>query len=213
MTDSTQPGSDEALLTILTTEHFVLQTARGGTIGEANGRAALYLGAPLRRRWAMRVARILLQPPTQLRVLLYPDTSRCDRLFYPDTAHGTAVAAGHAPAPSTDVPPRQDRPSPVLRPLAWWESPWLQLAAMVLFTVAFLAYLVLAIARRLRRSRGPVVSFSSAHWLAGSGLAAVSGFLGYLVLIGGSARLGGPDDLRLLASGAPRAPRSDCRNG
>jgi hypothetical protein len=45
MTDSTQPGPDDALLTILTTEHFVLQTARGGTIGEANGRAAIYLGA------------------------------------------------------------------------------------------------------------------------------------------------------------------------
>jgi hypothetical protein len=36
---------DAALLTILTTEHFVLQTARGGTIGEANGRASIYLGA------------------------------------------------------------------------------------------------------------------------------------------------------------------------
>jgi hypothetical protein len=36
---------DPQLLTALTTEHFVLQTARGGTIGEANGRAALYLGA------------------------------------------------------------------------------------------------------------------------------------------------------------------------
>jgi MFS family permease len=33
------------LLTMLTTEHFVLQTAYGGTIGEANGRAAIYLGA------------------------------------------------------------------------------------------------------------------------------------------------------------------------
>lgn len=36
---------DPQLLTALTTEHFVLQTARSGTIGEANGRAALYLGA------------------------------------------------------------------------------------------------------------------------------------------------------------------------
>jgi hypothetical protein len=36
---------DRQLLTVLTTEHFVLQTARGGTIGEANGRAAVYLGA------------------------------------------------------------------------------------------------------------------------------------------------------------------------
>jgi hypothetical protein len=46
MTDSPpDQASDGRLLTILTTEHFVLQTARGGTIGEANGRAAIYLGA------------------------------------------------------------------------------------------------------------------------------------------------------------------------
>jgi hypothetical protein len=44
MTDSPQPPPDGSLLTILTTEHFVLQTARGGTIGEANGRASIYLG-------------------------------------------------------------------------------------------------------------------------------------------------------------------------
>jgi hypothetical protein len=36
---------DPQLLTALTTEHFVLQTARGSTIGEANGRASIYLGA------------------------------------------------------------------------------------------------------------------------------------------------------------------------
>jgi hypothetical protein len=46
MTDSPrEQAPDGHLLTILTTEHFVLQTARGGTIGEANGRAAIYLGA------------------------------------------------------------------------------------------------------------------------------------------------------------------------
>jgi len=45
VTDSPQPGPDGTLLVILTTEHFVLQTARGGTIGEANGRASIYLGA------------------------------------------------------------------------------------------------------------------------------------------------------------------------
>jgi len=45
MTDAPEPGPDPGLLTILTTEHFVLQTARGGTISEANGRASIYLGA------------------------------------------------------------------------------------------------------------------------------------------------------------------------
>jgi hypothetical protein len=46
--DPTAPGDerlDPQLLTVLTTEHFVLQTARGATISEANGRAAIYLGA------------------------------------------------------------------------------------------------------------------------------------------------------------------------
>jgi MFS family permease len=38
------PPPPGQVLTILTTEHFVLQTARGGTIGESNGRAAIYLG-------------------------------------------------------------------------------------------------------------------------------------------------------------------------
>ena len=33
------------LVTIVTTEHFTLQTARAATISEANGRASIYLGA------------------------------------------------------------------------------------------------------------------------------------------------------------------------
>jgi hypothetical protein len=35
----------QAMVTILTTEHFNLQTARSSTISEANGRASLFLGA------------------------------------------------------------------------------------------------------------------------------------------------------------------------
>jgi hypothetical protein len=35
----------QALLTVLTTEHFTLQGARGSTIGESSARAALYVGA------------------------------------------------------------------------------------------------------------------------------------------------------------------------
>jgi hypothetical protein len=45
MSESVQPAPDSHVVTILTTEHFTLQTARGGTIGEANGRASIYLGA------------------------------------------------------------------------------------------------------------------------------------------------------------------------
>jgi hypothetical protein len=45
MNESAQPAPESHLVTILTTEHFTLATARGGTIGESNGRASIYLGA------------------------------------------------------------------------------------------------------------------------------------------------------------------------
>jgi hypothetical protein len=40
-----QDPDPQALLTILTTEHFTLQGARGSTISESSARAALYVGA------------------------------------------------------------------------------------------------------------------------------------------------------------------------
>ena len=44
MDQPTDPVARQLALTALTTEHFNLQTARMGTIAEANGRATLYLG-------------------------------------------------------------------------------------------------------------------------------------------------------------------------
>jgi hypothetical protein len=38
-------GTDQGLLTTLTTEHFTLQGARSQTVSESTGRSALYLGA------------------------------------------------------------------------------------------------------------------------------------------------------------------------
>src|SRR5690349_12066927 len=38
-------GTDQSLLTTLTTEHFTLQGARSQTVSESTGRSALYLGA------------------------------------------------------------------------------------------------------------------------------------------------------------------------
>ena len=46
MDEPTDPLARQLALTALTTEHFNLQTARMGTIAEANGRSTLYLGAP-----------------------------------------------------------------------------------------------------------------------------------------------------------------------
>ena len=40
-----QQAREQAFMTALVTEHFVLQSARSATIGEANGRAAIYLSA------------------------------------------------------------------------------------------------------------------------------------------------------------------------
>ena len=45
MDQPTDPLTRQLALTALTTEHFNLQTARMGTIAEANGRSTLYLGA------------------------------------------------------------------------------------------------------------------------------------------------------------------------
>jgi hypothetical protein len=39
-----QQAREQAFITALVTEHFVLQSARSATIGEANGRASIYLG-------------------------------------------------------------------------------------------------------------------------------------------------------------------------
>jgi small-conductance mechanosensitive channel len=43
--DSPAAVDRQALLTVLTTEHFTLQGARGSTVGESSARAALYVGA------------------------------------------------------------------------------------------------------------------------------------------------------------------------
>ena len=40
-----QQAREQAFVTALVTEHFALQSARSATIGEANGRAAIYLSA------------------------------------------------------------------------------------------------------------------------------------------------------------------------
>ena len=44
-TVETEAPNPQALLTVLTTEHFTLQGARGSTISESSARAALYVGS------------------------------------------------------------------------------------------------------------------------------------------------------------------------
>ena len=45
MAEEKKTGGEEYEAQFLTTEHFVLQTARAGTIQEANGRATLFVSA------------------------------------------------------------------------------------------------------------------------------------------------------------------------
>jgi dienelactone hydrolase len=85
-----------------------------------------------------------------------------------------------APAASAQPAPFQDRPSRPLAPLAWYESPWLQLAALLLFGVAFAGYPLTAAARRLRGRRGAPPVRRPARWLAATGLATTVGFLIYI---------------------------------
>src|SRR4029453_6028580 len=85
------------------------------------------------------------------------------------------------------------QPSRPLAPLAWYESPWLQLAALLLFGVAFAGYPLTAAARRIRGRRGAPLVRRPARWLAATGLATTVGFLAYIFFIfGTAAKVGGP---------------------
>ncbi|MGW4818421.1 alpha/beta hydrolase family protein [Streptomyces sp. NPDC004227] len=88
---------------------------------------------------------------------------------------------GGLPTVSVDPAPQQDRLSQALAPLAWYESPWLQLVAISLFVVGFAGYPLVGAVRKLRGDRHPAPLGRSARWLAGAGLAASVGTLGYLL--------------------------------
>jgi pimeloyl-ACP methyl ester carboxylesterase len=78
------------------------------------------------------------------------------------------VGAGEQPRATADVPP-----------LAWYESVWVHAGALVLLLVGFAAPAVAAAGRRLRGRAGAPLPWS-ARLLAGAGLGAVLGTLGYL---------------------------------
>ncbi len=97
------------------------------------------------------------------------------------------AARGEAPERSVAGPvPQQARPSRPLAPLAWWESAWVQLGAMVVPALAFASYPATAFVIRLRR---PTLRHAGAQpnlrtrWLARclacAGISAILGFVGY----------------------------------
>jgi dienelactone hydrolase len=106
---------------------------------------------------------------------------------YPETATSWVkdVARGEAPGPSAQEPPSQDHYSRPITPLAWWESEWVQLGAMMLTVLAFATYPAAGLTRS-SRGRQHAAAESSVQrvrrWallLSGAGLAALLGFVGY----------------------------------
>lgn len=101
-----------------------------------------------------------------------------------------AVAGGEAPGPAVAGPtPEQARTSRSLPPLAWWESAWVQLGAVVLPALAFASYPAVAFARALassgRERRSGVTEEAKlrlrrrARLLSATGLLGLFGFVGY----------------------------------
>lgn len=108
-----------------------------------------------------------------------------DRLSDLAPDYGEAEAAWitslpHDPTTVSAAAPTQDQPSHPVTPLAWYESPGVQLAPVLLFLVAFAGYPVSAVVRRLLGHRGAPPVAWPARWLAATGLASTVGFLGYL---------------------------------
>jgi hypothetical protein len=92
-----------------------------------------------------------------------------ERPWIDGLAHGQP-----APPASAQPAPHQAQPSRPLAPLAWYESPWLQLAALLLFGVAFAGYPLTAAARRIRGRRGAPPVRRPARWLAATVATAVA---------------------------------------
>ncbi len=98
------------------------------------------------------------------------------------------VTTGAAPVARVTGPiPVQAIASVPVSPPAWWESAPMQLAALVLFLVAFTGYPLVALVRRLRRRPQAPVS-RAGRLLCAGGLVTVLGAFCYLfaVLLGGT---------------------------
>ncbi|MFE9695162.1 alpha/beta hydrolase family protein [Micromonospora sp. NPDC005806] len=86
------------------------------------------------------------------------------------------------PSPNAEAP-AQDAPAPTLTPLAWYESPWIQLVVLIVFLVAFTGYPLTAAVRRIRGRRDAPLVRRSARWLAATGLATTTGALIYVFFV------------------------------
>lgn len=108
---------------------------------------------------------------------------------YPQTVASWVkeVVRGETPGPSVAGPAaEQARLSLPLAPLAWWESVWVQLGAMVTPFVAFVSYPAVALVRILRSllfrrggTRPQPSTRIAARWLAVAGTTTLVGFVCY----------------------------------
>ncbi len=90
------------------------------------------------------------------------------------------VAAGRPSARCVESPPQQDRQSQALAPLAWYESPVAELAAIILFVLAFAGYPLVAVARRISGHRRASAVGWPARLVAAAGLITTLVFPAYL---------------------------------
>ncbi|TDE60010.1 alpha/beta hydrolase [Nonomuraea mesophila] len=106
------------------------------------------------------------------------------------------ATSGRAPTADVSGPaPVQQDDAVEVPPAAWWESAPVQLAALVVFLVAFGGYPVVALVRRVRRSAAPESPLVAARMVSGAGLTAVTGgfcYLFYLIMTGGKLAVPGP---------------------
>ena len=93
-----------------------------------------------------------------------------------------AVTSGHLPNADAPTPPPQDWLSVSVPPLPWWEA-LLQFIAVALLIVAFAAYPLIALVRRLRSSSHQVVAKVPARLLAGVGVGTVLGLFVYHIYL------------------------------
>ncbi|MFF3072770.1 alpha/beta hydrolase family protein [Kitasatospora sp. NPDC057904] len=98
---------------------------------------------------------------------------------YVDTVAAWVAGQGHR---VNDPLPGQDRRSRALAAVPAPEGSVAQAAAFLLMTLVFAGYLLSGLVRRLRR-RPAAPGAGAARWLAGSGLAATLGFLGYFLFV------------------------------